>query len=69
VQSGKDSKLAAHIVRRLDLAAEGRAAKDQFFATELKQVGEVGMAAGKLLESKRPQFIWKMAAQKGFKFA
>jgi hypothetical protein len=69
VEPGKNSKFAAHIVRRLDLAPERWAPQHHFPIAESYQVCQVGMAAGKLLETERAPFIWKMASQKGLEFA
>jgi len=68
VEPGKHSKFAAHIMRRFDFAAEGRAPQHHFSCAEGYQVCQVGMTAGKLLETERATFLWKMASQKGLEF-
>jgi hypothetical protein len=47
------AKLAAHIVGRLHPAPEGRAPQDEFAVAEPHKVGQVGMAARKLLDGDR----------------
>lgn len=66
MQFGEHAVLATHVVSGFDFAAEGRTAQDDFPGTEMKQVGEVGMAAGKLLDGKRPGAFGKMIAQESF---
>jgi hypothetical protein len=69
VKLGEHSEFPAHIVRRLDLAAEGRAPQYHFSLAESYEVCQVGMSAGKLLDTERAPFIWKMASQEGLEFA
>src|ERR1041385_6407423 len=47
-QFGQHGELAAHVVRRLDLAAERRAAQHVLALAVAHQVGQVGVAAGEL---------------------
>jgi hypothetical protein len=54
--------LAPHVVRTLDFAAEGRAPENELLVPDLKQVGQIGVPAGKLGELHRPAVLRQMSA-------
>ena len=65
---GENAKLSSHVVRGLDLAAEGRPTQNHLSVTELDEIRKIRMATRKLLDDERFRLERKMVAQERFKF-
>ena len=67
VQYRQDAVLAAHVVRAGRDRAQGRPADDEFPGAEAEEIGQIGLAAGKLAHKKRPFRTLQMGTEIRFK--
>jgi hypothetical protein len=69
VEFREDVELASHVMCRLDLTAEGRPAQNHSAMTKLQRIGEIRMAARKLLNTEMLRFVGEMGTQERLEFA
>ena len=66
VQLRQHAVLSTHIMRSFDLTAERGTAQHHLTVTQRHQIGQVGMAAGKLCNAKSAGGVGKMTTQERF---